>query len=78
MAGRQENGRMMRVSKEVPPSPSWPEEIERMVGESYACTALQEGVDSDAIEATLKNKVLEVLVPRPAQPKTKAHKVKVN
>jgi HSP20 family protein len=51
---------------------------EQMAGEFYRSIALPEGVDPDAIEATLKDGVLEVVVPRPAQPKAKAHKVKVS
>lgn len=51
---------------------------ERMVGEFSRSIALPEGVDPDTIEATLKDGVLEVVVPRPAQPKVKAHKVRLN
>ena len=50
---------------------------ERMVGEFYRSIALPESVDPGAIKATLNDGVLEIVVTRPAQPKAKAHKVRV-
>lgn len=50
---------------------------ERAFGEFSRTIRLPEGVNTDAIEATCTNGVLEIVIPRPAAPESKTIKVNV-